>query len=163
MMTKVLFVCTGNIFRSMTAEYSLRALLHNNTNISASSAGTAHMPDAKVRGDVAEYLGTKGLDVSRHQRRTLTPDLIREADLIIAMSLDHQSVLQNQFGTKSLLFTETCGGSAEPLYDVNDLFAPEDYYSPEAKKHVFGIIDQIIELSPVLADRLVNGTYSKLE
>ena len=136
-MTKVLLVCTGNVFRSMTAEYSLRTLLRNNTHILVSSAGTAHMPDIKVRSDVAKYLTTKGLDVSCHQRRTLTPDLINETDLLIAMSLDHQAVLQKQFGINSLLFTEACGGSAEPLHDVNDLFAPEDYHSAAAQKHGF--------------------------
>jgi protein-tyrosine-phosphatase len=32
-MRRVLFVCTGNIFRSLTAEYALRAVLPENAGI----------------------------------------------------------------------------------------------------------------------------------
>ena len=42
----VLFVCTGNVFRSMSAEYLMNKYLNDNaiTNISVSSAGTTAHP-----------------------------------------------------------------------------------------------------------------------
>ena len=37
---RILFVCTGNIFRSLSADRALRALLAGNDTIHVSSAGT---------------------------------------------------------------------------------------------------------------------------
>jgi hypothetical protein len=70
-MKRVLFVCTGNIFRSLTAERGLRHALQDRADIHVSSAGTVDFPHV-VRPNVRDYLLAKGFDVSRHQRRTLT-------------------------------------------------------------------------------------------
>jgi protein-tyrosine phosphatase len=43
-MADVLFVCTGNIFRSLTAEYVLRRELGPNSRIVVASAGTDDYP-----------------------------------------------------------------------------------------------------------------------
>ena len=47
-MRQVLFVCTGNIFRSMTAEYALKRALDGRAGLLASSAGTAEMTEAII-------------------------------------------------------------------------------------------------------------------
>jgi alcohol dehydrogenase class IV len=70
-MKHVLFVCTGNIFRSLTAEHGLRHALQDRADIHVSSAGTVDFPHV-VRPNVRDYLLAKGFGVSRHQRRTLT-------------------------------------------------------------------------------------------
>ena len=54
-MRQVLFVCTGNIFRSLTAEYALRAALGARRDIVVASAGTEDFPYV-VRPLVREYL-----------------------------------------------------------------------------------------------------------
>ena len=156
-MTNILFVCTGNIFRSVTAEYALRKAIDDSQHISVSSAGTMHAPEAKVRDDVAMYLRTKSLDVAGHQRRTLTMEILSQAELIISMSTNQHSILRREFETTSLLFTEACGGRAEPLHDVDDLFAPDDRHSPAAQEHIYKIIDKIVGLTPKLAKRLASG------
>lgn len=156
-MTGILFICTGNIFRSVTAEYALLAALGDRTDISVASAGTLHAPGYTVRPDVAAYLQRKELDVSGHRRRTLTSEMLEQTDVVIAMSVDHQSILEVDFQTDAMLFTEACGGSAEALLDVDDLFAPDDRHSPAARQHIYGIIDQIVNQTPALAGRLTSG------
>ena len=99
----------------------------------------------------------KGLEVSGHRRRTLSHEILDRADVVIAMSLEHKSTLQCKFQTISLLFTEACGGLAEPLLDVDDLFAPEDRYTSAAQRHIYSIIDQIVEQTPALANRVISG------
>ena len=89
-MKRVLFVCTGNIFRSLTAEHALRHALGERPGIHVSSAGTVDFPHV-VRPNVRDYLLSRGFDVSRHQRRTLTEAILRDSHLVIAMSLDHQA------------------------------------------------------------------------
>ncbi len=67
-MRRVLFVCTVNIFRSLTAEYALRHVLGARSDITVASAGTQDFPHV-VRPFVKDYLLARGLDVSRHCRR----------------------------------------------------------------------------------------------
>jgi protein-tyrosine-phosphatase len=40
---------------------------------------------------VREYLRAKGFDVSAHQRRTLTREILEQSHLAIAMSTDHHA------------------------------------------------------------------------
>ena len=121
-MTSVLLVCTGNIFRSMTAEYALRGNLTAESEIVVASAGIMHAPQASARSDVVEYLSGRGIDVSGHQRRTLSKQMIDSTDLVVAMNVDHKSRLLAEFGVESPLFMEMAGRGEMQLPDVDDLF-----------------------------------------
>src|SRR5262250_1593417 len=107
-MHHVLFVCTGNIFRSLTAEYALRDVLRPRRDIIVASAGTEDYPYV-VRPLVSDYLLSRGLDVSGHRRRTLTQQILDEATLAVAMSTEHRSFLVERFDRHVPLFTEACG------------------------------------------------------
>jgi protein-tyrosine-phosphatase len=153
-MPRVLFVCTGNIFRSLTAEYALRNLLGSRNDIVVASAGTEDFPHV-VAPSVRDYLLGRGLDVRGHRRRTLTAAILDEPGPVIAMSTEHRSLLAARFNRRDVpLFTEACGLPGEPLPDVNE--AVKDYgTNPGAvEAHVRMIIDRIIELTPQLARRL---------
>jgi protein-tyrosine phosphatase len=95
-MPSILFVCTGNIFRSMTAEYALKARLDPCSLIRVSSAGTVAIPQ-QMHPDVRAYRMQRGLDPSLHQQRRVSAELLRASDLVIAMSTDHQAVLLETF------------------------------------------------------------------
>ena len=149
-MTRILFVCTGNIFRSMTAEYALRRC---NENVLVSSAGTEDYPHV-VRPEVRDYLLSRGLDVRRHARRTLTRALLEEADLTIAMGLDHRDFIGRNFGMKPPLYLEACGLAAEGLPDIEEVVHDYRTNAAAVTAHVRWTIDRIIELAPSLAVRL---------
>ena len=149
-MQRVLFVCTGNIFRSLTAEYALR---RDNENVVVSSAGTEDYPHV-VRPEVRDYLMTKGLDVRRHARRTLTRAILDEADLAIAMGLDHRDFIQKTFGFKPLLYLEACGLPAEGLPDIEEVVHDYRTNAAAVTAHVRWTIDRIVELAPSLAARV---------
>ena len=153
-MTSILFVCTGNIFRSMTADFALNKLLSSNSQFIVSSAGTRNQPELMVRSDVAAYLQSKGLNVSNHRRRTVDQEIMDGSDIVIAMHEDHQQLLAQRFGRQCPLFTEACGNAPTPLPDVDDLFANGDYFTPAAIRHVKSTIDTIVELSPSLLKQL---------
>ena len=95
-MRRVLFVCTGNIFRSLAAEYALRHVLGARSDIMVASAGTEDFPHVVSR-NVRDYLLARGLNVSRHRRRTLTAQILHEPGPVIAMSTEHRSGLGRAF------------------------------------------------------------------
>lgn len=148
----ILFVCTGNIFRSMTAEYALRA--HLGDAVHVASAGTADRPELTVRSDVAAYLAGKGLDVSAHRRRMVTSDMIAAADRVIPMHVDHQRILAQRFGHNVPVYLDLVGAETHQMPDVDDLFQPDQHLSDPAILHVRQTIDRIIATVPALADRL---------
>ena len=153
-MHRVLFVCTGNIFRSLTAEYALRHLLGARSDITVASAGTQDFPYV-VSPFVKDYLLARGLNVSRHCRRTLTAQILEEAGPVIAMSTAHRLFLAQRFDRQDVpLFTEACGISGEPLPDVDEAVRDHETNPVAVESHARVIIDRIIALTPQLANRL---------
>jgi len=155
MQRRVLFVCTGNIFRSVTAEYALRAALGDGDRFIIESAGTEDYPHV-VKPVVRDYLLEKGLDVRAHRRRTVTAAMLARPTLVIAMSTEHRKALRDQFGiVDAPLFTAACGFAEEPLPDVDEAVADHATNVVAADAHVRATIDRIIVATPRLADRLV--------
>lgn len=153
---RVLFICTGNIFRSLAAEYALRAALGTTAGVAVSSAGTDDFPHV-VRRAVREYLFTRGLDVTRHVRRTLTADILESATLPVAMSTEHHDFVRVRFSRTVPLFTEACGLAAEPLPDVDEVVPDFESKPAAALAHIRATIDRIIDLTPRLAARIICG------
>jgi protein-tyrosine phosphatase len=109
MMPSILFVCTGNSFRSLTAEYALKAVLHPRSPIRVSSAGTVALPQ-NMHPDMRAYLVQRGVDPSPHQQRRVSAELLHTTDLVIAMSTDHQAFLVDTFQYRAPLFNDVCHG-----------------------------------------------------
>src|SRR5690349_5886406 len=150
---RVLFVCTGNIFRSLTADFALRALLAHRADIQVSSAGTDDFPH-EVRPRVRNYLLSKGLDVSAHRRRTLTQGLVDESDLVVAMSTDHQDLIRNRFARQVPVFLEACGEPAAWLPDIEDVVPDWETNKVAVEAHVRATIDRIFMLAPRMAGNI---------
>ena len=150
---RILFVCTGNIFRSLTADLALRKALAGRAGFHVSSAGTDDYPHV-VRPYTAGYLGSKGFDVSGHQRRTLTEAILGESRLVVSMSTDHQAIIRERYGRETPLFLEACGEAAEWLPDIEDVIP--DYRTNRAavEAHVRSTINRIVKLAPRMATNL---------
>jgi len=149
----ILFVCTGNIFRSLTADVALRRLLADNPGFHVSSAGTDDYPHV-VRPYTGAYLRSKGFDVSGHQRRTLTGSILAESRLVVSMSTDHQATIRERFGRETPLFLEACGLEPEWLPDIEDVIPDYRTNRPAVEAHVRETVDRIIELAPRMARNL---------
>ena len=155
MQRRILFVCTGNIFRSLTAEYALRAALRDTGDFIVESAGTEDFPHV-VKPVVRDYLFEKGLDVRAHRRRTVTKPMLAPPTFVIAMSTEHRAALRDRFGfVDAPLFTAACGYAEEPLPDVDEAVVDHATNVAAAAAHVRMTIDRIIAATPRLAGRLI--------
>jgi len=149
----VLFVCTGNIFRSVTAEYALKARLGAGTSYVISSAGI----DARAQSMhkwVLARLREKGADPISHVQRQLTEALVEAADLVIAMGQNHQAFIQEEYGQDVPLFNQICLGLDRPILDLHEAIPDWETDSARARAYVCSVIDAIWATTPALLSRL---------
>ena len=85
----VLAVCTGNICRSPAVETLLRSVL--DTSVTVGSAGTHALVGHPLAEPMAELLTAGGFPPGDFAARQLTPDLVDQADLILALTPDHRA------------------------------------------------------------------------
>jgi len=149
----VLFVCTGNIFRSVTAEYALKASFGPGTSCLVSSAGIDAKPQP-VHDWVETRLREKGADPTRHVPRQLTKELVEAADLVIAMGRNHQVFIREQFGRDVPLFNQVCLGHDHPIFDLHEAIPDWETDPERARAYVCSVIDSIWATAPALLPRL---------
>jgi protein-tyrosine-phosphatase len=88
-MLHILAVCTGNICRSPMAEGILTKRLGKKSAARASSSGT-HALEGNPASEFSVIASAeKGIDISGHRARMLTPDMIEENDIILCMERSH--------------------------------------------------------------------------
>jgi protein-tyrosine-phosphatase len=119
---RILFVCTGNTCRSAIAE----ALAHKVVierglpDVDVQSAGTSAW-DGAPASDGALLVGLeRGIDLSQHRAQMLTRELVRDADLVLAMGPHHLERIEALGGSgRSYLITDFAshGASARPVND----------------------------------------------
>ena len=99
----LLLVCSGNTCRSPMAEVLARRILARRRGIHADdldaagtrvlSAGASAAGGAPATTEAVQAMAGVGLDLTRHRSRMLTPQLLREADLIYCMSASHEAAV----------------------------------------------------------------------
>ncbi|MCB9409830.1 low molecular weight phosphatase family protein [Mycolicibacterium sp.] len=91
----ILFVCTGNICRSPSAERLAAAIGNENAipEFRASSAGTRAVIGHPVHPDAARVLEGLGGDAAGFAARQLTANIANDADLVIAMTKAHRDAV----------------------------------------------------------------------
>lgn len=149
----VLFVCTGNIFRSLTAEYAFNAMRGTKRLCAASSAGI-RVQAQDAHEWVRTKLHIKGVNILNHVPRQLNREMVETADLVIAMSLNHQAYIREQFAREAPLFNQVCFDQGEPIPDVHEVLPEWEKNLEAARSYVWSVIDRIWEAMPYLISRI---------
>jgi len=97
---KVLIVCTGNTCRSPMVEGYVRSLI--------AEKGLAHLFEVDSCGvyapinmtaspDAVKVMKECGIDISLHRSKSISEEMVDEADKIIVMTKDHELAIRNAF------------------------------------------------------------------
>src|SRR3954464_8627099 len=87
----LLFVCSGNTCRSPMAEALARKVAERRgiADVSVSSAGTNAWDNIPATDEALLVGMERGVDLTGHRARKLTPEIVSEADLIFVMTPGH--------------------------------------------------------------------------
>lgn len=144
-MTKILFVCMGNICRSPTAEGIFRTMVRDASIehlVKIDSAGThafhvGEAPDPRAQAAAKK----RGIDISMLRARQVSKDDFRDHDLILAMDWENLSLLQQtspkQYQHKLMLLMRFATDNEEatvpdPYYGGSDGFEKVINYATDA-------------------------------
>lgn len=125
----VLMVCLGNICRSPTAEVALRELAQRRGYpLSVASCGTAdwqqgNPADLRTRIAAAEH----GLDLDGHVARQVTVEMLRDADLVLAMDRTNLTALTRIAAERNISTPIQRFRDFDPLA-TTDRDVPDPYY-----------------------------------
>ena len=129
-MTKVLFICHGNICRSPMAEFVMKDLvakagLSDKFEIASAATSTEEIGNPPHRGTVAK-LREVGIPVVAHRARQVRRAEYGDWDHIVYMDAENARDLRRIFGddpdgkiTRLLDWTERPGDVADPWYTGN--------------------------------------------
>ncbi|HZZ86345.1 MAG TPA: low molecular weight protein-tyrosine-phosphatase [Anaeromyxobacteraceae bacterium] len=146
MFTRLLTVCIGNICRSPMAEALLRAHLaaHGRHEATVQSAGLAALVGRPADPVAQALMAARGLDLSQHRARQLTPALVTASDLVLVMDEEQQRAVEQ--------LCPTARGRVQRLGRFGRFDVPDPYGGSQAQfEQALALIERgISELSRVL-------------
>ncbi|MFS0703569.1 low molecular weight phosphatase family protein [Cellulomonas sp. 179-A 9B4 NHS] len=89
---RILTVCTGNICRSPAVERLLRQRLAG-TDVVVESAGTRAVVGSGVSAPMVPLMAAAGASADGFVARQLTPAVLRDVDLVVALTRGHRSAI----------------------------------------------------------------------
>lgn len=143
----ILFVCTQNVFRSLSAE-KLFQFYDKKNEFNVDSAGTlAYSYETPYIWTIKtlQEIGVNNLD---HKNKKISKQLLEKQDIIICMTKQHQKEIL-KFGFKSYLFNEIIYNKNTDLMDDTE---DTSYYSLE--EFVKATVLYIDKSIPILINKL---------
>ena len=93
-------------------------------------------------------------DPTGHVQRKLTPEILNGVNLPIAMSLDHQEFVREQFGREIPLFNRVCFGRDEALLDLGESLPDWKSDPGAADRYVLQMANTIWDAMPSLIENI---------
>ncbi len=122
-MPSILFVCTGNMYRSPIAAETFRNAVQRDGKQNLwqiSSAGTWTTDGLPAPAEAINVAKALGLNLDNHQTRTINKTMLEESDLVLVMEDGHKEALQVEFPfahEKIHLISQALQGL---IYDIPD-------------------------------------------
>ncbi len=152
-MKKVLFVCTQNVFRSLSAHHLMKKYLEENNlqGYEIDSAGTVAHPFESPYSWTIDRLNQYGIVIEDYKNKKLSQTFIDKFDIIICMTKKHKQFVEENFDKKAYLFNEIAYSKQDDLMDDVE-FA----FDTSLSEFVVGVVDYIKKSIPNLVKNLEN-------
>lgn len=124
MLDRVLIVCVGNICRSPMAEALLRARFAARGRGHVESAGLGALVGRGADPIAVALMKERGLDLSGHRARQLTPEILAAADLVLVMESGHQKQIES--------LAPSARGRVHRIGKFGGFDVPDPYRQPRA-------------------------------
>ena len=133
----LLLVCTGNIFRSASAEYLFKQHLDDigEDRFRVDSAGIKGDIEKTMHAKTEQELTNRGINAADHESTKLTEDHVDWADTIISMADYHQQTLNEEYNAYSHLYTEFADDNSKNVEDIDDRYGVEPSQE-QIEKHI---------------------------
>ncbi len=153
-MKTVLFVCTGNVFRSLTAEMALAREISRQGQESAFSAASVGIKvgGALIVPELREIWAQRGLDPGDRGSTPATPELLDGAAAVVSMARNHKDALHATFGCASELFNQLAIGEDRSVDDLGEALPDFQDRPDAARQFLSDTVDHIIRHTPALLD-----------
>ena len=150
MYKKILFVCTGNTCRSVMAQGLFKNMLREKgiENVKVSSAGIAALPSFAIYGVLEKVLKEEDIEISNHKPTRVTPQIVKDADLILVMEKRHkEAILEMAPEVKNRVFLLKKFAGEKKKLDIPDpIGQPEEAYRKrleEIREYLLKILEKI--------------------
>ncbi len=131
----IVLVCTGNTCRSPMAEFLCRKLIAEKVGckleeledhgVIIQSAGLSAMMGSRPAAEAVTVLKDQGLDLSLHESQPLTPQLVKQADIIWTMTRAHRHAILAHWpeaAARTALLNMDHTDIADPIGGPTDLY-----------------------------------------
>lgn len=141
---KILFVCTGNTCRSSMAEGIARELAGKG-DLEFSSAGIAAFPGSPASQEALIVMKENQIDISSHQARLLTREMVETADLVLTMTQGH------------------CNNIHRAMPEYNNKVFTINKYAWDKDEDILDPYGQSVEVYKLVASEIKEAIYQLIE
>ena len=157
-MPSIVFVCTANRFRSPIAAIAFARQVvkrGDDHRITISSAGTWTVTGMPATPDAFKQAEKYGLNLSMHKSRSISQEILAQADLVLVMEANHKEGITLEFpvaADKVYLLAEVTKGVS---YNIPDPYSTDESPAVVAK--------EIVEMIDRGYEKILQLTFAKTQ
>ncbi|MFA5930819.1 MAG: hypothetical protein WC821_00740 [archaeon] len=158
----VLFVCSGNFFRSQIAEYYLKKYVreHKLDWLEVASAGTIARK-LKDKFGAHKELRKDKVYLSQYRQKRLTKERLAKADFVVAMAQNHYDFILKKYKQTPFLFNELAIGKKTSVADLKEVMPDFHKHKEKALEYIDEVALYIEKKTPLLVKELSKRTKQK--